>query len=64
MKRWLIANPINPDEIRYIKLGRGGIWAEPAFARAELHFDYSTVPYDLCLLADWDAVVRLLIQVT
>ena len=25
--------PINPKEIRYIKLGRGGMWAEAALER-------------------------------
>lgn len=55
-------NPINPGEIRYIKLGRGGIWAQPAFERGELHFGYHTVSHDLCLRGDWDAVVRFLIE--
>ncbi len=54
--------PINPQEIRYIKLGRGGGWAQPAFERGELHFGYRTVPHDLCLRGDWDAVVRSLTE--
>ena len=53
-------NPINPEEFRYIKLGRGGSWAQPAFERGELHFGYRTVSHDLCLRCDWDAVVRSL----
>ena len=52
--------PINPQEIRYIKLGRGGGWAQPSFERSELHFGYRTVSHDLCLQGDWDAVVRTL----
>ncbi len=55
-------NPINPKEFRYIKLGRGGSWAQPAFERGELHFGYRTVPHDLCLRGDWDAVVRSLTE--
>ncbi len=52
--------PITPVNIRYIKLGAGGKWVEPSFARGEIHFSYSTVPHDLCLNEDWDAVARLL----
>ena len=50
--------PINPKEIRYIKLGRGGMWAEAALERGELHFGYLAVSHDLCLQGDWDAVIR------
>ena len=31
-------NPINPEKFRYIKLGRGGSWTQPAFEWGELHF--------------------------
>jgi hypothetical protein len=51
-------DPINPKEVRYIKLGRGGIWVEPSFERNELHFGYRTVSHELCQRGDWDAVVR------
>ena len=54
--------PINPKEIRYIKLGTGGKWAQLGFERGEIHFGYKTVPHDLCLSGDWDAVVRLLVD--
>jgi hypothetical protein len=53
--------PIAPTEIRYIKLGSGGRWAETAFARGEVLFGYSTVPHDLCAQGDWDGVARLLV---
>ncbi len=58
-------NPINPKEIRYIKLGGGGSWAQPAFERGELHFGYRTVSHDLCLRGvqgDWDPVTRFLTE--
>jgi hypothetical protein len=55
-------NPINPKEFRYIKLGRGGSWAQLAFERGELHFGYATVSHDLCLQGDWDAVTRFLTE--
>ena len=42
-------NPTNPKEFRYIKLGHGGSWTQPAFERGELHFGYRTLPHDLCL---------------
>ena len=52
--------PINPKEIRYIKLGAGGNWAQLGFERGEIHFGYKTVPHDLCRNGDWDAVVKFL----
>ncbi len=55
-------NPINPENFRYIKLGRGGSWVQPAFERGEIHFGYRTVSHDLCLRGDWDAVVQFLIE--
>ena len=55
-------DPINPEEFRYIKLGRGGSWAEPAFDRGEIHFGYRTVSHDLCLRGDWDAAVQFLTE--
>ncbi len=58
-------NPINPKEFRYIKLGRGGSWAQLAFERGELHFGYRTVSHDLCLRGvqgDWDPVTRFLTE--
>lgn len=53
-------NPIDPKEIRYIKLGAGGIWVQPSIERGEIHFGYKTVPHALCQRGDWDAVVKFL----
>ena len=53
--------PIKPTDIRYIKLGSGGRWAQRGLEHGEMQFGYSTVPHDICLNEDWDAVVRLLI---
>ncbi len=49
--------PINPVDIRYIKLGAGGKWVERSFERGEIPFGYLLVPHDLCIQGDWDAVV-------
>lgn len=54
--------PINPTHIRYIKLGAGGRWAEPSLQEGELHFGYRSVPHELCLADDWDAVARFLVE--
>ena len=51
-------NPIDPKKIRYIKLGAGGGWVQPSFERGEIHFGHRSVPHDLCVRGDWDAVVR------
>ncbi len=53
--------PIKPTEIRYIKLGTGGIWAQPGFECGEVHFGYKTVPHELCRAEDWDAVVDMFV---
>lgn len=53
---------IEPAEIRYIKLGRGGCWAEHCLANGEIHFGYRAVPHDLCTRGDWEAVHRLLTE--
>lgn len=54
--------PIDPTEIRYIKLGRGGRWENRSLAHGEMHFGYSMVPHAMCLAGDWDAVARRLVQ--
>jgi len=54
--------PINPTEIRYIKLGSGGRWAGRGLKHGEVHFGYRTVSHDLCLRGDWDAVVKFLTE--
>lgn len=51
-------DPINPTDIRYIKLGSGGRWETSSLEHRALHFGYSTVPHDLCVAQDWDAVAR------
>jgi hypothetical protein len=50
--------PIDPTEIRYIKLGVGGKWVQPCFERGEIHFGHRLVPHDLCARGDWDAVIQ------
>ena len=55
-------NAIKPTDIRYIKLGPGGNWAQFGFERGELQFGYPTVPHELCVQGDWEAVTSLLIK--
>ncbi|MDR3499902.1 MAG: restriction endonuclease [Parvibaculum sp.] len=47
-------------ETRYIKLGPSGRWVANAFANGELQVGYRTIPHDLCLSGDWDAVEKAL----
>ena len=54
--------PISPKETRYIKLGEQNRWAAYAVDQGELHFGYQSVPHDMCLHGDWDAVTRFLAQ--
>jgi hypothetical protein len=50
-------DPIEPTDIRYIKLGAGGKWVQVSFDRGEIHFSHRTVQHDLCVRGDWDAVI-------
>ncbi len=54
--------PVTPDHIRYIKLGRGGRWAQRGLAHGEVHFGYRMVPHEVCLDEDWEAVAGLLME--
>ncbi len=54
--------PVTPDDIRYIKLGRGGRWAQRGLAHGEVHFGYRMVPHEMCLDEDWEAVAGLLVE--
>ncbi len=53
---------IAPKEVRYIKLGRGGCWADVSIENGELHFGYRTVPHELCMRGDWEGVIAVLMQ--
>lgn len=43
---------LNPPEIRYIKLGRGGCWVDASLDRGELHFGFKDVPHEIALQGD------------
>ena len=53
-------DPIQPNHIRYIKLGRGGRWADVSLDRGEVHFGYREVPHEPAVARDWNAVRRVL----
>jgi hypothetical protein len=54
--------PIQPTAVRYIKLGRGGAWAQNCIADGEVHFGYRAVPHEVCHQGDWDEVARLVVE--
>lgn len=54
--------PIQPTAVRYIKLGRGGAWAQNCIADGEVHFGYRAVPHEVCRQGDWDEVARLAVE--
>jgi hypothetical protein len=51
---------LSPANVRYIKLGSGGKWAEESLRRGEIPFEYLAVPHDVCTAGDWTAVESLL----
>jgi hypothetical protein len=58
----LQATPISilPKDIRYIKLGDGGRWAEQSFSEGVVCFGYPTIPHEVCEREDWAEVRHLL----
>jgi len=54
-------NAFQPQEFRYIKLGRGGAWASDAFVEGIIPFGYREVDHGLCASGDWGAVREQLI---
>ena len=48
------------SDIRYIKLGRGGTWADESLAHGFLSFGYHSIPHEVCQSGDWDEVRSLL----
>ena len=55
-------NPINPAQIRYIKLGRGGQWVRHSLERGEIHFGYRKAPHELCAQGEWESVLKRLAE--
>ena len=53
---------IAPKEVRYIKLGQAGRWADISLGTGELHFGYRTIQHELCLRGDWDGVIAALMR--
>lgn len=51
---------IRPKDVRYIKLGNGGCWAEQSFEQDYVAFGYHAIPHEVCVAENWDEVWRLL----
>lgn len=43
---------IEPSDVRYIKLGRGGGWVDCSLDAGEIHFGFSDAPHDMASRAD------------
>ncbi|MFW6126339.1 MAG: hypothetical protein ACOC58_04460 [Chloroflexota bacterium] len=51
--------PIAPSEAYYIKLGRGGRYEQQCIEVDQtVRLDYRSVPHELCIEADWEAVLE------
>lgn len=48
--------------VRYIKLGRNGVWAARAIAEGEIPFSHREVPHELAITGKKDAIVRHLTE--
>ena len=45
-----------PAEVRYIKLGRGGLWDDISLSKGEIHFGCHSLTHELALTLDWAAI--------
>jgi hypothetical protein len=48
-------------QARYIKLGEGGAFAGACIEAGELGLSFASIPHDLCMRGDWEAVKQALI---
>lgn len=55
-----MVEPINPGEVRYIKLGRGGRWKDASLDRGQIHFGHRDVSHELASSGDWQAATAFL----
>ena len=55
-----LVTAITPGDVRYIKLGDGGRWANEAIEHGYVAFGYHRIPHALCVSEDWQGVRRLL----
>jgi hypothetical protein len=53
---------ISAETVRYIKLGRNGIWERASLDHGELHFGLQDPPHDLSLAGDFTRVKQYLID--
>lgn len=51
---------IHPREVRYIKLGDKGRWANEAIEHGYVAFGYHSIPHEVCVAKEWDRVRELL----
>ena len=54
--------PVKLLDIRYIKLGKGGIWAKWALDAGEIPFGYPGVGHEICQQGDWEAIAERLVE--
>ncbi|GEL43467.1 hypothetical protein MEX01_40580 [Methylorubrum extorquens] len=50
------AAALAPSEVRYIRLGPGGAWAQACLSDGTIRFGSTGEPHTECLAGDWDAV--------
>ncbi len=49
-----------PPSVRYVKNGAGGCWWSKAKARSEVHLGWHSIPHELLLQVDLEAIERLI----
>lgn len=53
---------IEPDAVRYIKLGTSNSWADFCFERGEIHFGHPSVPHEMAKKADRNEIIQRRIE--
>jgi hypothetical protein len=52
---------ISAEAVRYIKLGKGGNWADTSIDRGEIHFGYKKTTHELASAGNFEAIKKYLI---
>jgi hypothetical protein len=53
--------PVQPSQVRYIKLGEGGFWEQECLAKGNVRFGFGSANshrFPLCMVRKWDELTE------
>lgn len=54
---------INPTQVLYIKLGKGGKWEEECIKNGTLRLGYNEAPHEACIQGQWEKVQKAQLEI-